>query len=68
MRICVDVVIYVSHPCFMSTSARMPMFVSAALVVCVCVSLKADYADLDFSVSHWGRENYRKLLALKKRS
>ena len=63
-----------THPCFISTSARMPMFVSAALVVCVCVcvcvcvSLKADYADLDFSVSHWGRENYRKLLALKKRS
>jgi len=28
---------------------------------------EADYADLDFSVSHWGRENYRKLLALKKR-
>ena len=65
----------------MSTIARMPMFVSAALVVyvsmcacvcvCVCVcacALKADYADLDFSVSHWGRENYRKLLALKKRS
>ena len=38
------------------------------MCLCVCVSLKADYADLDFSVSHWGRENYRKLIALKKRS
>ena len=36
-------------------------------VHCYYVISKPDYLDLDFTVSLWGRDNYRKLLDLKKR-
>ena len=56
MRVCMPTLLCASY----RVSAHA--YVSALMRV----RSQADYADYDFAVSHWGRENYRKLLELKK--